>query len=84
MKKSKLIKKMVHWSLAVLVVVYIITGYGITKYRIVESLTGGLLSKNLSFKIHNNLEVPFIILLALHMYFTLSKRRKKDETRVEN
>lgn len=57
--------------LALLVVIlYIITGFGITQYQIVEKLTLGLLSKPLSFKIHSYLIYPFILFLAIHLYFS--------------
>jgi len=66
--KSHLAKAIVHWSLLALVVLYFVTGLGITEYRTVEGLTFGLLTKTLSFKVHNNLWIPFLILLALHVY----------------
>jgi hypothetical protein len=59
----------IHWLLTVLVIIYLITGFGITEYRIVEPLTFGLLTKSLAHKIHINLEIPFIILLILHIWF---------------
>ena len=48
-----LFKKTIHWLLAVLVILYLVTGFGITEFRMVETLTFGLLTKNLAFKIHN-------------------------------
>jgi len=54
--------------LTVLVIIYLITGFGITEYRIVEPLTFGLLTKSLAQKIHINLEIPFLILLILHIW----------------
>ena len=71
-----LFRKIIHWLLAVLVVIYLITGFGITEFRTVETLTFGLLTKNLAFKIHNNLWIPFIILLVLHISLVLIRRRK--------
>jgi len=46
---------------------FLITGFGITEFRTVETLTFGLLTKNLAFKIHNSLWIPFIIMLILHL-----------------
>lgn len=84
MTKGQLAKKSIHWILTALVIVYLITGFGITEYRIVEHLTFGLLSKSLAHRIHINLEIPFIILLILHIwllpiskYFKLNKLRNK-------
>ena len=66
--RSNLARGIVHWSLLALVVLYFFTGFGITEFRTVETLTFGLLTKTLSFKLHNNLWIPFLILLILHIY----------------
>ena len=66
-------RKIVHWIFFAFVIVYLITGFGITEYRMVEPLTLGILNKNLSFQIHNVLWIPFLILLALHIFLTLKK-----------
>jgi len=61
-------RQAVVWLLIAVIVVYIITGFGMTEYRIVELLTFGLLTKLLAFKIHTVLWGPFLILLILHIY----------------
>jgi dolichol kinase len=66
--KENLARQIVHWLLLAVIVFYLVTGFGITEYRVVEHLTFGLLSKPLAFKIHDNLLIPFIILLGLHIY----------------
>ena len=66
-RRIKWVKRVIRWSLAVLVVAYIVTGFGITEARTVEHLTFGLLDKYWAFKIHNNLVIPFVTLLALHI-----------------
>jgi hypothetical protein len=80
----RLRKGTIHWLLTAVVIVYLITGFGITEHRIVEPLTFGLLTKGLSHKIHINMEIPFIILLVLHIWllpllrhFKLKKLRNK-------
>ena len=80
MTNQQIIKKTIHWLLTVVVIIYLITGFGITEYRIVEPLTFGLLTKSLAHKIHINIAIPFIILLILHIwllpllkYFKLKK-----------
>ena len=67
MVNQRLMKGTIHWLLTVVIIVYLITGFGITEYRIVEPLTFGLLTKSLAHKIHMNLEIPLIILLILHI-----------------
>ena len=68
MVNQRLMKGTIHWLLTVVVIIYLITGFGITEYRIVEPLTFGLLTKSLAQKIHISLEIPFIILLILHIW----------------
>jgi len=68
MVNQRLMKGTIHWLLTVLVIIYLLTGFGITEYRIVEPLTFGLLTKSLAQKIHISLEIPFIILLILHIW----------------
>jgi dolichol kinase len=67
MAKWELIKKVIPWLLLLVMVLYVITGLGITQFRTVETLTFGLLSKNLSFRIHDNLLIPFLVLLIIHI-----------------
>ncbi|MGB8708004.1 MAG: cytochrome b/b6 domain-containing protein [Dehalococcoidia bacterium] len=71
--KQNLAKQVVHWLLLVVIVLYILTGFGITSYRAVEFLTFGLLTKPLAFKIHDNLIIPFIVLIVLHIYQQVKK-----------
>ncbi|MFB0502703.1 MAG: hypothetical protein ACETWE_02625 [Candidatus Bathyarchaeia archaeon] len=83
------IKKTTSWLLLVVTAVYIMTGFGITENRIVEPLTSGLLSKTLSFRVHLNLEIPFMILLLLHISFgpidriyrRLTGRKRREDGR---
>ena len=46
----------------------VITGLGITQYRIVGPLTFGLLTKNLASRIHSALTLPFLVCFGLHLY----------------
>jgi thiosulfate reductase cytochrome b subunit len=68
MTKQQLVKKLIQWTLTALVIIYLITGFGITEYRIVEPLTFGLLTKSLAQKIHINIEIPFIVFLISHIW----------------
>jgi Ni,Fe-hydrogenase I cytochrome b subunit len=77
MTNLQLAKRTTHWLLTIVVIVYLLTGFGITQYRIVEPLTFGLLTKNLAQRIHINLEIPFIVLLVVHIWLLpLAKRFK--------
>jgi cytochrome b561 len=77
MTNQQRVKKTIHWLLTVLVIVYLLTGFGITEFRIVEPLTFGLLTKSLAQKIHINLEIPFIVLLVLHIWLLPLLKRFK-------
>jgi dolichol kinase len=75
--KHNLAKQVVHWSLLAVLALYILTGFGITSYRTVESITFGLLTKPLAFKIHDNLIIPFIVMIGLHIYQQTKKRSEE-------
>ncbi len=78
MNLLRIIKTLTHVLLTSIIVLFIITGFGITNYQIIESLTLGGLSKPLSFQIHTNLILPLIILLVLHISFSLGKKIQKE------
>jgi cytochrome b subunit of formate dehydrogenase len=74
--KENLARQVVYWLLLAVIALYLLTGFGITQFRVIEQVTFGLLSKNLAFNIHNNLLIPFIILLGLHIYQQIGKASK--------
>jgi cytochrome b subunit of formate dehydrogenase len=79
---QRLFERIIQWALLIVTFLYVLSGFGITEFRIIESATFGLLSKNLSFAIHDNLLIPFIILLVVHIIFRpvkqmYQKRRRK-------
>jgi len=67
LKSWRLTRKIVRWLLFVVILMYVFTGYGITEFRTVESITFGLLTKPLSFVIHHYLIYPMAGLLAVHV-----------------
>ena len=78
-KGQNLLKQTVILLLAIVIVLYGVSGFGITEFRTVETLKFGLLTKNLAFKIHNNLEIPFITLLMLHLCLPFVFKWKKGK-----
>ena len=72
--------KTIHWLLAVLAVLYLVTGFGITEFRVVETVTFGLLTKSLAFKIHVNLWIPFLVLLGMHVSLALMRKRRQADS----
>ena len=74
MPNPKSIRKFMHWLLLVVVLLYIVSGFGITEFRVVETLTLGILTKSLAFKIHDVLWLPFVVLLVSHILSSLILR----------
>jgi len=68
MAKQKLVRKIIHWLLLVVILLYLVSGFGITEFRVVETLTLGLLTKSQAFKLHDVLWIPLLVLLVLHMF----------------
>ena len=75
---KKLVIKIVHWGLLVIIIIFIITGLGIARYRIIDSITLGVLSKPLSYQIHTYLIFPLIIFLYLHILVTWKNKKKRS------
>lgn len=69
------IRRIAHWLLALVSLLLVLTGYGITEYRTVEGLTFGLLTKSLAFRAHGTLAIVFIILFLLHIYLTWKSKK---------
>ena len=74
MKLFPLVTTLLHILLAIVSILLIFTGYGITNYQLIESLTGGVLTKLTSYQIHVTLLIPFIILLIAHISLTIGKK----------
>jgi len=70
----RLIRIITHWLLLVVAIVYMISGFGITEFRIVESITFGLFTKRLAFEIHEYLWIPFVVLLVMHVLLPSVKK----------
>jgi thiosulfate reductase cytochrome b subunit len=79
MNVLRTIKTLTYELLTIVIIIFIITGFGISNYQIIESLTGGTVSKLTSFQIHFNLIIPLILLLILHIAFTVGKKLKMEK-----
>ncbi len=88
MEIFRIIKTLTHVLLTIIIILFIISGFGITNYRFIESITFGALSKPTSFQLHNNLIIPLIILLVLHIFFSVQKKYDKkfikDKKKIKN
>lgn len=55
------------WAVVALLLFTILTGYGITEFRIVTSFTFEILGKASSQRLHHYTDLPLIILLVIHV-----------------
>ena len=77
MPTRKTAERTVHWLLTGTAILNLISGLGITQFRIIAPLTLGLLTKSNAFRIHSSLTAPFTILLILHIYLTVTRTRSR-------
>ena len=64
----------IHVALFIVIILMVLSGYGITEYRAVGAVTFGVLTKPLSFRIHTALIIPLIVLLSLHIVLVFWKK----------
>ncbi|MFC1644951.1 hypothetical protein ACFL08_02920 [Patescibacteria group bacterium] len=75
--KKIAIMRVSNYSLLATSVLMILSGYGITKHRLIEKITFGLLNKPTSFSLHSYLGVAFIVLLIAHIVSYSGSRMRK-------
>lgn len=75
MKKFRML---IAWALLATTCLYLLSGFGISHFRIVTPLTFGIMDKLRSLKIHDNLIYFFIPLLILHIAMTVLKKIRKN------
>jgi cytochrome b subunit of formate dehydrogenase len=63
------------WTAFALLLLTILTGYGITDFRIVTPLTFGILNKAVAQRLHPYTEVALVLLLLAHIAIALWARR---------
>ncbi len=61
------------WASAVLLILYVISGYGLTRPARVTDLTGGLVAPRFAFTLHNGLYVPLLVFFAFHTFMGLRR-----------
>jgi thiosulfate reductase cytochrome b subunit len=63
----KKLNRLLVWPTLVLFVIFVISGYGITNPGLVSELTGGVLTRAVSLKLHLDLAFPILMLLTIHV-----------------
>jgi thiosulfate reductase cytochrome b subunit len=78
MTRIRLARKIIQWLLLAVAVLLLITGLGITYYGAVETISFGLLTKNVAHQIHTapGLWIFFVVLLAAHISLSVISRKK--------
>jgi thiosulfate reductase cytochrome b subunit len=71
------------WAAALLLLLTVLTGYGITEFRIVTRLTFGVLGKATSQRLHYYTDVPLIIFLTIHVGLALWRRLGRGDKGVD-
>jgi thiosulfate reductase cytochrome b subunit len=79
MPNNEMLRRAVHYLFMLATLAMLASGFGITQYQLITPLTGGLLTKTLSFQLHYALTWIFIILLALHIYLALTVRKEREK-----
>jgi hypothetical protein len=75
-----LMQRTIKWLLLAVTLLFVITGFGITQFRVVETITFGWLSKDWAFRLHDDLWLPFLVLLVLHICLPFIFRQKARKT----
>jgi thiosulfate reductase cytochrome b subunit len=77
---ADLAQRTIKWLLLAVTLLFVITGFGITEFRVVETITFGWLGKAWALRLHDNLWIPFLVLLVAHVCLPLIFRKKTGET----
>lgn len=75
----KTLREAVHAALTFVTFLFVVTGLGISDFRLIERLTIGILTKERSFWIHSNLVEVFAILLFIHIYLKVWPQIKNKQ-----
>jgi hypothetical protein len=70
---DRAIRRMVAWTLALVTILFLASGFGITSSDIVSPISLGVFGKSFSYVIHTYLWGPFIVLFLLHIYLNTRK-----------
>ena len=82
MNLLKNIRTIIHVFVTILIILYLLTGLGITNYQLIQTITFGGLSKPTAYQLHSILLIPFIIILALHIILTMVYKHQKRNIKV--
>lgn len=72
------------WLSAVLLLLFFVSGFGMTKPALVSQLTGGLITWRVAYDLHNLLHIPLMVTFTVHTFTgvrrALLRRTKQRRT----
>jgi len=72
------------WLSAVLLLLFFVSGFGMTKPALVNQLTGGLITWRVAYDLHNLLHIPLMVTFTVHTFTgvrrALLRRTKQRRT----
>jgi hypothetical protein len=61
------------WGSAAILVLYVVSGFGLTRAEHVSNLTGGVISRGFAFTLHSNLYIPLLVFFGFHTFMGLRR-----------
>lgn len=81
-RRIRRIGRLFGWVTMALVLVTLLTGYGITQFRIVDALTFGILNKAAAQRWHAYTDLPLLVFMVVHvgiaLWWRLSQANPKE------
>ncbi len=85
-RRIRAIGRVCGWLTMTLALVTLLTGYGITQFRIVDSSTFGILNKAVAQRLHGYTDLPFLGLMLAHvgiaLWWRLSSSNPKEGKKI--
>lgn len=61
------------WASAIVLVLYIVSGFGMTRVETTQTLTGGWMTPARAYTLHNHLYIPLLVTFAFHTVMGLRR-----------
>jgi cytochrome b subunit of formate dehydrogenase len=61
------------WLSAAVLFLYVVSGYGLTRPESIVRLTGGIMTPDLAYTIHNGLYIPLLVVFVFHTFMGLRR-----------
>ena len=61
------------WLSALILILYIVSGYGMTRAETAQTMTGGWMTPSRAYLLHNSLFIPLLVTFAFHTVMGLRR-----------